>query len=85
MLNERRYRMEFKMPEILSLAATGILGILWFDIRNIRKLYKNNDAGYLTEVKHKLICENSTLRFEAKLEEAKKEILIAIKNNGKGK
>ena len=75
--------MEFKAPEIISLAVAGILSILWFDIRNIRQSYRDNKEGYLTETKHALICENSTLKVEKKIDDMKDEILTAIKNNGK--
>jgi len=70
--------------EMISAAAAGILGLLWFDIRNIRKSYRDNKDGYLTEDKHSLICENSMLKIGKQIDDMKIEIINEIKSNGNG-
>jgi len=72
--------MPFSVQEGLGLVYTGILSLLWVDLRNVRKSYKENKEGYLTEEKHKLICENSMLRVEKKIDTVKMDIIKEIKN-----
>ena len=67
------------MRDFIGLGITGILSILWFDIRSIRQ----NKAGFLKEEKHELLCENAALRLEKKMDEMQKEIINEIKTNGK--
>lgn len=78
------------IKEFIGIGISGILTVLWFDIRNIRKerdehkkKIKEQLKGYLEETRHSLLCENAALRFEAKLSEklddTKTVILAAIK------
>ena len=76
------------IKDFIGVGITGLLGLLWFDIRGIRKERETHKEkidekfkGYLKEEKHTLLCENATLRFEAKIDNMKDEILEAIKNN----
>ena len=62
--------------DFIGLGVAGILSILWFDLRSFRQ----NKEGYLTEDKHKLICENSMLRVEKKIDDMRKEIIKEIRN-----
>jgi len=78
------------IKDFIGIAISGILGILWWDIRGIRNEREAHKTkidekfkGYLKEEKHELLCENATLRFEAKVDNMKNEILEAIKNNHK--
>lgn len=73
--NDKGYHME--ASNFVELGVVGMLGLLWFDLRNFRKSL----SSYLTEDKHNLLCENKTLRIEAKIEETKQEILRELKNN----
>ena len=68
---------------IIGVVMSGLLGLLWFDLRSIRKNVHEEMAGYLTEEKHGLLCENSMLRVEKKIDTVKDEIIKEIKNNGK--
>lgn len=68
-----------EVRDFIGLGITGILGLLWFDIRSIRQ----NKGGYLKEERHELLCENAALRLEKKIEEMKDEIIKEIKNNGR--
>lgn len=71
--------MPTRIIEWVNLTVAGILGIMWFDIRNIRKKHTEsgleiekrfNDAReenfkvFLTEAKHTLLCENSGLKIK---------------------
>lgn len=76
--------------DFIGVGIAGILGLLWFDIRNIRKereTYKEKIGDkfkdYLKEETHQLLCENATLKLEAKMDDMKDEILTAIKENNK--
>lgn len=71
--------MEFKTPEIISMAVTGILGLLWWDIRMFRKSRDSTEEKqrqqreidiityhdtFLKKSDHVILCENAVLRFE---------------------
>ena len=68
-----------EIRDFIGLGITGILGLLWFDIRGVRQ----NKDGFLKEEKHELLCENAALRLEKKMDEMQKEIIKEIKTNGK--
>lgn len=68
-----------EVRDFIGMGITGILGLLWFDIRSIRQ----NKAGYLKEEKHELLCENAALRLEKKMDEMKADIINEIKKNGR--
>lgn len=68
-----------EIRDFIGLSITGILGLLWFDIRNFRQ----NKAGYLKEEKHELLCENAALRLEKKIDEMKDDIIKEIRENGR--
>ena len=67
-----------EIRDFIGLGITGILSVLWFDIRSIRQ----NKAGFLKEDRHELLCENAALRLEKKMDEMQKEIIKEIKHNG---
>ena len=88
--------MEFKAPEIINIAVTGILGLLWWDIRGIRKErddnYKQREIDintahevFLKKTDHTVLCENAALKLEqildSKLRLAVDEIKHEIKSN----
>ena len=56
-----------------------LFAILSFDIRAIRQ----NKPGFLKEEKHQLLCDNSMLRVERKIDDMKDEVLKAIRENNK--
>ena len=71
---------------------TGVLSLLWFDIRNIR-IKRESDRNefeerYITKEYHCIICENAQLRTQKVLSEALNaavlEIKSEIKKNGNG-
>lgn len=68
-----------EIRDFIGLGIAGILSVLWLDIRSIGQ----NKAGYLKEEKHELLCANTTLRLEKKMDEMKAEIITEIHNNGK--
>ena len=68
-----------EIRDFIGLGITGILSILWFDIRSIRQ----NKPGYLKEERHELLCENATLKLEAKMDTIKDEIIKEIRVNGR--
>lgn len=68
-----------RIIEWVNLGVAGLLSIMWFDIRNIRKKNQENDLNnekarqaareeifnlFLTKDKHDLLCENSGLRIK---------------------
>ena len=76
------------VKDFIGVGITGLLGLLWFDIRGIRKergeFKKEIDeklTDYLPEQRHALLCENAALKLEAKMDDMKNEILDAIQNN----
>ena len=77
--------------DFIGVGIAGLLSVLWFDLRSIRKdrstLKEELDQKYLSEEKHGLLCENVCLQFtntvNEKLQEAKNEIISAIKENNK--
>ncbi len=77
---------EVGLKEVFGTVWTGILGVLWWDIRGIRKerdTFKEDiKAEYLTEHTHGLLCKNVHTQFALDLVSAKNEIIEAIKNNG---
>ncbi len=77
---------EVGLKEVFGGVWTGILGLLWFDIRGIRKerdTFKEDiKAEYLTEHTHSLLCDNRGKQFTIDLMSAKEEIIQAIKDNG---
>ena len=68
-----------EIKDFISLGISGILGVLWWDIRSIRQ----NKAGYLKEERHELLCENATLKLEKKMDTIKDEIIKEIRDNGR--
>jgi len=84
--------MDIGLQEIVGGIMTGILGLLWWDIRGVRKdretLNKEIADTYLSKETHELLCKNAGLEFKnhvsGELKAVKDEILTAIKNNGKG-
>jgi len=56
----------FELRDGIGLAITGILGILWFDIRGIRKerteLKSTMYDEFYTKETHDLTCENVNLK-----------------------
>lgn len=68
-----------EIRDFIGLGITGLLSILWFDIRSI----KENKAGYLKEETHELLCKNTMLRVEKKIDEMKDEIIKEIRQNNK--
>lgn len=90
--------MVFKIPEIISMAVTGILGLLWWDIRGIRKERDDNQKQrevdinntqntFMKRADHVVLCENAALKLEQildnKLRVAVDEIKREIRNNGR--
>ena len=82
--------MELDFSVVTQACIAGLLGILWWDIRGIRKSTRqdmNNfrketkEQEYLTESHHKLLCENATLRFQKIISDMKDEIIREIKSN----
>lgn len=73
--------------DFIGVAIAGILSVLWFDLRSLRKgrgtLKDEIAETYLTEKTHGLLCENVALQFTNKLQEVKEEIIDAIKDNSK--
>lgn len=80
------------IKDYIGVAITGILGLLWFDIRNIRKGRDEHKKAinktletYLTKDKHEDLCKITILEtmniVATKIDESKEEILEAIKNN----
>jgi hypothetical protein len=74
------------LREWIGLGTAGILGLLWYDIRNIRKERDEAEAKmkkeYITTDTHALICTNVTSQFKIDIMNAKNEIISAIKENG---
>jgi hypothetical protein len=84
--------MELTWTSIIGLCMTGLMGVLWWDIRGIRKATEQDvdelkqeikGADYLTEAKHDLLCTNATLRFEKIVSGMRDEIIKEIKNNNR--
>lgn len=67
--------------DIAGVVMTGLLGVLWFDLRTIRKEVKVQRDESLSEKEHVILCENSTLRLEKTIVNMRDEILLAIKKN----
>jgi hypothetical protein len=76
------------MPELiiewLNLCVAGLLGLLWMDIRNIRKeketanlimekrfqvAREDGFAQFLTQKEHNLLCENASLKIRTHISE----------------
>jgi hypothetical protein len=78
--------LEVGLKEVFGTVWTGILGVLWWDIRGIRKerdTFKDEiKEEYLTEHTHGLMCDNVAKQFTINLMGAKDEIIQAIKDNG---
>ena len=75
------------LREIFGGIWTGILGLLWYDIRCIRK-ERDTFRGeikheYLTKTTHDLLCANVASLLKLDLLSVKEEIIKAIKDNGK--
>ena len=49
-----------EVVDFIGLAIAGLLALLWFDLRNIRK-------GFMTEEKHKDLCTIQELKQEISL------------------
>ena len=77
---------EIGLREVFGAIWTGILGIVWWDIRGIRKerdtLKGEIKAEYLTKATHQLLCENTVAQFKMDLLIIKDEIIKAIKSSG---
>lgn len=82
------------IKDFIGIGTSGILGLLWYDIRNIRKERDQHKKAinetldeYLTKEKHEDVCKITILetmnKVEKKIDESKEEILEAIKNNNK--
>ena len=69
--------MDITANTIIGLVMAGLLSLLWYDLRSLRK------NGFLTEEKHELLCANTTLRFEKKIDDMKDEIIKEIRSNGR--
>jgi len=84
--------MNIGLHEIVGIAMTGILSVLWWDIRGIRKEREEQtklmEDTYLKKETHDLLCKNAGLEFKNHVSQEIKvmrdEILTAIKNNGRG-
>ena len=78
--------LEVGLKEVFGTVWTGILGVLWWDIRGIRKerdTFKGEIKNeYLTQDTHALLCNNVGKQFTIDLMSAKEEIIQAIKDNG---
>lgn len=79
------------IKDYIGVAITGILGLLWFDIRSIRKERDEQKEkitgqlkGYLKLDKHEDLCKITILetmnKVTEKIDATKDEILEAIKN-----
>ncbi len=67
-----------EVVDFIGLAIAGLLALLWFDLRNIRK-------GFMTEEKHKDLCKIQELEQEISLRDhidTKFEDLKAFMANG---
>ena len=71
--------MDLSFNNIVGLIITGLLGILWLDIRSIRK----EGIKYLTKERHEIICKGVMTSVALELEKAKQEIIKEIRNNGR--
>ena len=76
----------FGLKEIFFTLWSGMLGLLWYDIRGLRKqrpeLRKEMDDEFLTKKTHTLLCANTVIQFKLDLLAVKNEIIQAIKDNG---
>lgn len=79
--------MELGIREIVGAVWTGILGMLWWDIRGVRK--EREEFGdkisnkYMTKKEHELVCKAVCLQIKNDLGEMKTAIIDAIKENGR--
>lgn len=86
------------MKDFIGLGIGGILALLWFDIRKIRKerdehkeAIKEELEGYLTEEKHVMVCEIKSFKtvdkimnkVDKKIDDTKDEIVKVIRENNK--
>ena len=74
--------------EIAGLVWTGLLGLLWYDIRNIRIERQEQDVKieekFLPRLEHELLCKNAHLTLQSEIQKAKDEIIGEIRINGQG-
>lgn len=92
--------MERTLPNIIGAIMTGLLTLLWTDLRKIRTereslmdMIRSNaeeiDEKYMSMERHELICSNAALRMEQTvgkmLKEAVHELKEEIRKNGNGK
>ena len=86
--------MEITFATIIGFSMTGLMGVIWWDVRGIRKSTQKDmaefkqeitNSEYLPEEKHVLLCENASLRFERIVSDMKDEIIKEIKNNNRRK
>jgi len=90
--------MEFNISSMSDLAITGVMGLMWWDVRNIRKEVSGSEEKtriqreadievmhekFLKKESHELLCENTVLRIEAKIDQAVDAITAEIKNGHK--
>jgi len=66
-----------EIRDLIGLGVSGILTFLWWDIRGIRQ----NKEGFLKKETHALLCENTVLRIEKKIDDMRDKIIQEIKNN----
>lgn len=83
-----------EIKDMIGVGITSILGILWWDIRSIRKERQEAEkeidkklSKYLHVNTHALLCENATLRQRSELKEyiddKFNDLKAFIKNNHK--
>ena len=85
------------VSEGVKYVATGLLGVLWWDVRKVRLMkdiiMKESDEKYLSKTEHDLRCEVNTLKqnndlhahIDHKFEELRADIKTFLKRNGDGK
>ena len=61
--------------EYIDLAVTGLLGILWFDLRNLRK-------SYMTKHNHDELCDLKLKPMHDDISEIKSDIKELLRRNG---
>jgi hypothetical protein len=63
------------LSKYADLALTGLLGILWYDIRNLRKTY-------MTKANHDEVCDLKLNPIHDDVTEIKADIKELLKRNG---
>lgn len=79
---------DFLKSTWLEIVATGLLGLLWRDVRKVNRMkeiiIKDIEKDFLTKKEHNLLCRINHLEFdktlEIRLNGIKDEILDAIKD-----